>query len=305
MRILYIEKVETKYNYYSDIIYYLKNITKLKVIYIKTTQNINNEIKLFKPELIILGFSITDCSESKPKFYIKNLNCPLYIILNKEYAGLKNKLKWIKELKPKKVFSVHHDIKKYEEICKIPFCKIMWSADHTILKKYNETYGYDLFFSGVIREEQTNNLRNKIYKKLNELEKYKLLIKVGLWKNDKLIKGKLNTFNIKDYSYNIQNTKIALTTTGPADLVGTRYFEIMASNKALILCNRMPVEVYEDILIDKFNCVMFDNENDFIEKFKYYIEHEEERIKIVNKAYEYFLEKHTWEHKVKHFLDNL
>ena len=84
MRILYIEKVETKYNYYSDIIYYLKNITKLKVIYIKTTQNINNEIKLFKPELIILGFSITDCSESKPKFYIKNLNCPLYIILNKE-----------------------------------------------------------------------------------------------------------------------------------------------------------------------------------------------------------------------------
>ena len=48
-----------------------------------------------------------------------------------------------------------------------------------------------------------------------------------------------------------------------------------------------------------------DNENDFIEKFKYYIEHEEERIKIVNKAYEYFLEKHTWEHKVKHLLDNL
>jgi spore maturation protein CgeB len=304
MRILYIEKVETKYNYYSDIINYLKKISELKVVYLKKNININNEITKFKPEIIFLGFSVTDCSESKPTFYIDNLPCPLYIILNKEYTGLKNKLEWIRDLRPTKVFTVHHDIKKYEEICKIPFCKIMWSANHDVFKKYDDDYKYDFFFSGVIRDEQTDNLRNKINNKMNLLKNYNILMKVAFFKNDKLI-GKLNTFNLHDYANNIQNSKIVLTTTGPADLVGTRYFEIMASNKALILCNRMSIDIYEDIVIDKFNCVMFDDENDFIEKFKYYIKHEDERLKIVNQAHKHFLEKHTWDHKVKHLLDNL
>ena len=79
----------------------------------------------------------------------------------------------------------------------------------------------------------------------------------------------------------------------------------MASNKGLIICNRMPEKVYGDIVIDKFNCVMFDDENDFIEKCKYYLENEEERLKIVSNAYKYFLEKHTWHHKVKDLLNNL
>ena len=30
----------------------------------------------------------------------------------------------------------------------------------------------------------------------------------------------------------------------------------------------------------------------------------DERIKIVNQAYKYFLEKHTWDHKVKHLLQH-
>ena len=298
MKILYFDTSSKICNYYSDIVNYLKKYSNLKFI----NSNIDREIIKFKPDIIILGFTITNDKNVK-KFNIIT-KIPLYIILNKEYERLNEKLNWIKKIKPKKVFTVHHSFKKYEEICQIPFCKIMWSADHNVFKKYNEDYKHDLFFSGVIRKEQTDDLRNKINNKLDLIKNYNILIKVAFYKNNKLI-GKLNTFNLSDYAYNIQNSKIVLSTTGPADLVGTRYFEIMASNKALILCNRMPVEVYEDILIDKFNCVMFDNENDFIEKFKYYIEHEEERIKIVNKAYEYFLEKHTWEHKVKHLLNNL
>ena len=298
MKILYFDTSSKICNYYSDIVNYLKKYSNLNFI----NSNIDKEIIKFKPDIIILGFTVTNDKNVK-KLYIKT-KIPLYIILNKEYERLNEKLNWIKKIKPKKVFTVHHSFKKYEEICQIPFCKIMWSADHNVFKKYNEDYKHDLFFSGVIRKEQTDNLRNKINNKLDLIKNYNILMKVAVFKNDKLI-GKLNTFNLSDYANNIQNSKIALTTTGPGDLVGTRYFEIMASNKALILCNRMPIEVYEDILIDKFNCVMFGDENDFIEKFKYYIEHEEERMKIVNQAYKYFLEKHTWDHKVKHLLDNL
>ena len=49
---------------------------------------------------------------------------------------------------------------------------------------------------------------------------------------------------------------------------------------------------------------MFDDENDFIEKCKYYLENEEERLKIVSNAYKYFLESLTWHHKVKDLLNN-
>jgi hypothetical protein len=66
-----------------------------------------------------------------------DINIPLYIILNKEYAGLENKLNWIKKINPKMCFSVHHDINKYYEFTNIPFKRIMWSSDETIFKKYD------------------------------------------------------------------------------------------------------------------------------------------------------------------------
>ena len=304
--ILYIDTRKGPCNYYNDMIKYLKKQSTLTFI----SDNNYNETTIMNtnPDLIILGFGLTNTGDGMPKFKIepkdnKN-NIPIYIILNKEYAGLENKFIWIKSFNPKKVFTVHHDYDKYEKKLNIPFVRIMWSADQKFFKKYDDEYKNDLFFSGVIRKEQTDNIRYKIYNKLNEIKDYKLLVKAKIFMGKK-VTGKTALFSNVDYAKEINHSKIILTTTGPADLVGTRYFEIMASNKALILCNRMPKNVYDDIIIDKFNCVMFDNENDFIEKFKYYIEHEDERIKIVNNAYKYFLEKHTWEHKVKHLLNSL
>ena len=64
-------------------------------------------------------------------------------------------------------------------------------------------------------------------------------------------------------------------------------------------------KIYEDMFIDKFNCIMFDDENDFIEKFKYYIKNEKERLKIVNNAYNYFINNITWHHEIKKLLSYL
>ena len=269
-------------------------------------RNLRTEIKQYKPDVLIIGFTVTNIAPNTLKLDLDNIDVPLYIILNKEYQCLEEKLDWIKNIKPspKKIFTVHHDIKKYSDYCKLPFYRIMWSADHSIFKSYSIDYNYDLFFSGVIREEQTNNLRNKIYNNLDKLKDYKILIKAGFIVKGKL-KGEPYTFSNVEYAKKISESKIILTTTGPGDLVGTRYFEIMATNKALIMCNKMPEEVYNNIFIDKYNCIMFDNENDFVEKFKYYIEHEDERLKIVNTAYQNFIEKHTWNHKVQDLLDNL
>ena len=291
MKILYIEPCQKYCNYYSDIIKYLKQDNIVNVV--SNANNANNN------DIVIVGFSATDTGGNKPNLNLNNINKPLYIILNKEYDALPEKLIWIKEISPppKKIFTVHHDFKKYENFCKIPFDRIMWSACHDVFKKYSNDYKYDFFFSGVIRPEQTENLRFKIFNKLNELNKYKLLTKTANFNNN-VLTGKLNTFNIIDYAKCINDSKIILSTTGPADLVGTRYFEIMASNKALILCNRMPENVYEKMLIDKFNCVMFDDEDDFIKKCIYYLDNENERMKIVNTAYDYFTNNLTWNHQV-------
>ena len=302
-KILYYEtQLKASCNYYDEIRQYLKKVSEFKEI----CSNIEKEIKSFKPDLLIIGFTATNIGEDGIKVNLDNINVPLYIILNKEYQDLDKKLDWIKSINPppKKVFTVHHDFKKYMDYTNIPTHRIMWSANENIFKKYDDIYKYDLFFSGVIRPEQTDNMRGKIYNKLDKLNKYKLLINASFYQNNKFLKKSKN-FSNEEYAMNINHSKIVLTTTGPADLVGTRYFELMASNKALILCNRMPENIYDDVVIDKFNCIMFDDENDFVEKCKYYLNNEEERIKIVNQAYKYFLEKHTWNHKVNNLIENL
>ena len=68
----------------------------------------------------------------------------------------------------------------------------------------------------------------------------------------------------------------------------------MAANRSLILCNRMSMDVYEDVMIDGHNCVMFSDEDEFFEKATYYLENENERMKIVNNAYTHFVTTQTW-----------
>jgi glycosyltransferase involved in cell wall biosynthesis len=97
-----------------------------------------------------------------------------------------------------------------------------------------------------------------------------------------------------DYANVLSTSKIFLATTSPADLISTRYFEAMATNRTLIITNRMPKNVFENYLIEDFNCIMFATLDEFYEKVLYYLSHEEERLKIVNTAFTYFSENLTW-----------
>jgi len=301
-KILYFESnIKKGCNYYQEFRDNLAKIHNLKII----TSDLKKEINKFNPDMILIGFSVTDVGDEAPTLNLNDVSKPMYIFLNKEYAALDKKLEWIKYINPPplKIFTVHHDYQKFQDITNITCQRIMWSANHKIFKKYNDEYKYDFFFSGVVRKEQTDDMRNKIYHNLKFLKKYKLLVNARFYENNKNL-NKSKIFSNDDYAKNISDSKICLTTTGPADLVGTRYFEIMATNKALIMCNRMPENIYDKIVIDKYNCIMFDDENDFVAKCKYYLKNEEERLKIVKTAYQYFLDNHTWSHKIDH-LNNL
>lgn len=300
LNILYLVRRNTNCcNYYNDMINYLKKTNNIDIKIYKKYISLLIENK--KYDKIIIGFDITDCGHDYPPEIINDTNIPLYIILNKEYAALDKKLEWVKKLNPSQCFSVHHDVDVFEKKTGVPFFRISWSANEELFKDYQEEYKNDIFFSGVIRKEQTNNLRYKIYENLNKLNN----LRVNFNANILGVKNMMNKYNNIEYAKELAKTKIGLITTGPANLVGTRYFEIMAGNRCLILCNRMNDKIYNDIVIDGFNCIMFDDENDFIEKCKYYINHDQERMKIVNQAYKYFLEKHTWKHKIKDMINNI
>tara|TARA_B100000427_G_scaffold263954_1_gene228961 strand:+ start:4496 stop:5425 length:930 start_codon:yes stop_codon:yes gene_type:complete len=241
-------------------------------------------------DAIIMGFGHTDCGDSGPPLIIRDNDIPLFPILNKEYTGLKPKLEWIKKMNPTAAFTVHHDIDEYKKTTGVPFHRIMWSANEELFRNYGGEYESDLFFSGVTRPEQTENLRERILTNMSRLSDYKLSLNIRSHRTN--YSGSI--FSPEDYAKKLSSSKICFITTGPADLVGTRYFEVMAGNRSLILCNRMDDTVYENMLIDGYNCVMFSNEDEFFEKAIYYLENEDERMVIVNTAYKDFIDNQTW-----------
>ena len=293
MNILYVKKGIKSCMYYSEIIENLSKIAKhFREINIKDPIKLSEIVNI--NEKVIIGFEITDTGGNSPIEIINDIKNDVYILLNKEYDALEKKLEWCKRINPKKVFTVCHKYKEFETKTKIKFQRISWSCNEKLFYKKDENYKYDLFFSGIIRKEQTNDWRNKMLNNLHYLGKYNIFFNYGVFEKNKM-KKQFKILSTNYYTQKLQQSKIVFVTTGPADLVGTRFFEISATKKAMIICNRMSDEVYNNMFIDKYNCIMFDSIEDMLEKFKYYIEHEDERLKIVNNAYNHFSKQLKWE----------
>ena len=273
-------------SYYGETYYALKEL--LDIEYKQANPSTISEIG--SADYIILGYGLTDCGYASPNNIRNDTNIPVCPIINKEYASLSQKLDWVKNMRATAAFSVHHAISSYSEYTGVPFHRIMWSANQEKFRDYGGEYKNDLFFSGVTRPEQTENLRERVLSQLDRLSNYKLFINARSHRNN--YAGTM--FSDDEYARHLSSSKICFITTGPVDLVGTRYFEVMAGNKSLILCNRMDDTVYENMLIDGYNCVMFSNEDEFFEKAIYYLENEDERMVIVNTAYKDFIDNQTW-----------
>ena len=243
-------------------------------------------------DVVFLGFGHTDCSDGKPASLERDSNHKLFPILNKEYTGLKNKLDWIREMRATAALTVHHDVDKFMSQTSIPFYRIMWSANRNQFKDYGGDYQHDLFFSGVTRPEQSENLRERVLLELDRLNG-----DLGNFINARSHRNNYagTMFTDDEYARHLSNSKLCLVTTGPADLVGTRYFEIFAANRSLILCNRMDEKVYDDMMIDGVNCVMFSTVDEFYDKANHFLKNEEERMEIVNNAYNIFNTRLTWD----------
>jgi spore maturation protein CgeB len=69
-----------------------------------------------------------------------------------------------------------------------------------------------------------------------------------------------------------------------------------------LVCSSLPFDNLENYFVPDSNFVLI-NENDFVDKIIYYLEHEDERKKIVENAYEIIIKYHTSEIRAKQLVD--
>jgi len=235
---------------------------------------------------------------------------PLLVVLNKEYTAMPAKFHWFKAHCVSAALTVHHNASQFEAATGVPFHRITFGVDAGTFMAppaasptASRGYLYDIGFTGVLRRDQTANWRSEIMR--HSWPRLKAsgvrFFEPGLART--IHAGVAHaTLGVDRYAAGIRSCKMWLSTTGPADLVGTRYFDIMATGTTLLVCNRMNSSssaAYSSLptpLVHGVNAVMFSSLDEFEQLVRYYASPaaEEERLAIVRRAQIAALANYTW-----------
>jgi len=255
----------------------------------------------FEPELICVGAGWERDDHPTefnlhPDIRVGDVSIPSCIILNKEYKKLDQKFQFVVDNKIQIVFTAHHDHSRWQDQLGVRFIHFPFAVDANLFKDYGEPKRYDFGFSGSLHTHWID-LRLRVKQKLYWRARFKhprywfKRIYWGEWDSGHKTG--------EDYARLMNSSRMWLATPGAIDLVGTRFYEVMAV-KSLLFCNRSPV--YDGLFEDGQHCVMFAPDlSDFEEKLFYYLRQEEERQAIVSKAYRHVRERHTWDKRVEEF----
>ena len=275
---------------------------------------IDDVLKLcpFEPDLICFGAGWEnenlDISEFDPHPAINaaKVNVPSVLVLNKEYKKLEGKFRFIQDNRIRLVFTTHHHYTRWEEQVGVPFIHFPFAVDPELFRDYGERKRYALGFSGSLHT-QWLDLRGKIKEHLFLRWPIKRPRYWGMrlfWSEVGRRRVFRRVFRVprgENYARLINRSKIWLSTPSAVDIVGTRYYEIMAA-KTLLMCSRSPA--YEGLFKEGTHCVMFEPDlQDFDETLGYYLEHEDARQRIVDEAYGHVLREHTWDKRIEQFTD--
>lgn len=254
-------------------------------------------------------------SDPHPRINLSKLDMPKVFFLNKEYKKLDKKLEFAKSNNFDCIFTVHHDYEKWEAQTGLPFVRLPFAADPKRFRDYGLLRRYDFGFTGALHKTHTDiryrvkcvlfkapevksNLgMSRLLKKnplKEEFRRYKIYWAEwgarGLWGNSLLPSG-------MNYAKFLNTFKAFLSTPSAAGLIGTRYFECMAT-KTLLLCPQS--EYYGDMFQDGYNCLMFREDlSDFADKLEYILSEDTERQRILENAYLDFISNHTYDHRIE------
>lgn len=334
----YIKNANQSYAYYSNQLNAINrkaNVTIINRVGFKV--HINDLIKNMseKPDVICFGYGWMNIWKGAMKYKetvlegLEDCKITKAVLLNKEYAGsLPTKLGWIKENNIDVAFSYHHDYSTFSKATGVPFHHLPFAADPELFKDYGVESTHDVGFSGGLGHTFTNGWEknskfNKIPDPKPEGQGWSHTLRKQVkdqhssWKGIDFSFSNHRHDNMVDYAKRLQTAKMWLSTTGPVDIVGTRYFEVPLTNTTLLLCNRSTkpwcfdtncnriekdVDVYQGLFEEDKHFVAFDNMQELEDKIRYYKDNDSERQKIVRQAYENATKNHTWDNRADKFI---
>ncbi len=220
---------------------------------------------------------------------LKELNIPVVCLLHKPQIMLGEKLNFCKINNIDLLVDSQITYKKYGQLLETESIRIWFSATPKIYHPREVPILYDVGFSGASHgdgkiEGPTADLRDRVYQRLSN-QGLKLF-----WNRQTSASHRISS--VEEYATKMNECKIWIATTGPVLDVSPRYFEVILS-KTLLFCNEMP-EQYEGVFVDGVNCVTYKNDlSDFDEKINFYLTNEEERVKIIENAYNTFVNNYT------------
>ena len=263
-------------------------------------------------DVIVLGWSYTNHGppplpllQDLPGLTSGGAYPPVAVIINKEYHWLDYKLEWLRTLKPRPVvaFTAHHSVRNFSEVTGVPFVRVPFAVDDfsksaqagTDRAGGERAYTHDFGFSGRFAvTDLSHDWRSMVHARLPELEA----------SGTRIFFNGGTKVTLEKYHRQLLATKSWLSTTSAADLVGTRYFDVMTTGTTLLLANG-PASLYEGILEDGVHAVLFDSVDDLFAKVRKYAspEHEAERHRIVEAAQRLVRERHTYAHRAATITD--
>jgi hypothetical protein len=107
------------------------------------------------------------------------------------------------------------------------------------------------------------------------------------------------------YFKKLLNTKISVDAYGCGEARQTGRFWESLANGCLVMYQPIEPYVWSNTYIDKEDFVVYNDNDELIEKAKYYMAHTEEARKIADRGFTKLLKYHTTEHRAKEFLNLL
>ena len=275
----------------------------------------------FKPDVAIIGprFSINVQSENELVGFDRSSfpRLPLLILQNKMYVpkGWKEivgnataKLSWANATGAAAAFTWLTRHIEFTRASGVPHHWLPFGVDVKLFGRNNGTFGrdaqpIDLGFTGAAGKDKYP-LRSELLRAVQTLPNVSTFF--GTWSQTSLNRADARSWKApvrEGYAMQIAKVRIWLSTLGPSSIVGTRYFEILASGTTLLMCNRPPAGLHRTfhrgLFQDGVHVVMFDDVEDMKAKALQYLQDEPARQRIVTAAYALATRLHTWNQRAR------
>ncbi len=276
----------------------------------------------FTPDVLLVGTSWEEQSETVPESdphpairLAELTDVPKVFFLNKEYKKLDKKLQYVRQSKFDAVLSFHRGCRQWESQTGTPFYHVPFAVDAAVFHDHGLRRRYDFGFSGGLHRAHTD-VRFRVKQTLFRDAGFPANVGVRYTFRGSPLKdcfrrrriywvewGAVNLLGRplirqgNGYAKLLSRCRVFLCTPSAMDLVGTRFYEVMAS-RTLALCPRSPA--YKELFEEDRHYVAFKPDmSDFAEKLEYYLDHEDEREAICDQAYAHVMANHTWRQRAE------